>query len=113
MKTIFSLTLAAAAVVAGLSFTTASSVHAACATPLEDPRPAFNPNGQRIGEVIASFQGDDGEATAYVVQRPGFMYGYSGRSQVLPAEFVSFLAGRAKVKVTDPSEVDGFPAYSC
>lgn len=113
MKTIFSLTLAAAAIAAGLSVTTAAPVHAACAQPLEDPRPAFNPKGQRVGEVIAQINGEDGEPSAYVVQRPGIMFAYDGRSQVLPAEFVSFLAGRAKILVSDSSEVDGFPAYKC
>lgn len=113
MRFTLSVTLAAAAIAAGLSFTAPATVQAACAQPLENPRPAFNPKGQRIGQVIAEIKGDDGEASGYVVQRPGVMFGYSGRSQVLPAEFVEFSAGRAKILVTNSSDVDGFPAYRC
>ncbi len=113
MKLVPALALAATAAVAAMTLNTPVQAAAHCGEAIENPRPAFNANGQRFGTIIKAIKDDSGEATSYVLQESGVMYGYTGGSRVLPAEYVEFLAGRAKILLQDPASISSFPAHNC
>jgi len=106
-------TAAAAALTAGLSMAAPAYAQSACAEPLDRALEAYSPSGLHFGHVTAAVKDESGEAVGYVLQREGIMYGYTGRSQLLPADFVTIAAGRAKIQVRTEADVDGFPGYSC
>ncbi|WP_416900078.1 MAG: hypothetical protein ACMVY4_10410 [Minwuia sp.] len=69
-----------------------ASAQSACATALDNPRPAFTATGIELGELVAEVRNSDGDAEAFVIAEEGIMYGYLGGRRILPSDFVEMAA---------------------
>ncbi len=107
------LTIATAVVAAAGTANAQTTAGAGCTVALEDPRPAYTPNGIRLGDLVGEIRGDDEAVTAHVIESGSGPYGIIKSRHALPPEFVTIAAGRALVKVRGTEDFEGFPKPSC